>query len=135
MVIKYIIASVVSGFAFGLLDGIINANPLAVKLLEAYKPIAKGQANFVFGLAADLVYGFALAGLFLVLYTALPGSSGILKGLSFGVIVWFLRVVMFAASAFVMYEIPGITLLYQLGTGLVEMLALGTIYGLFLTQG
>ncbi len=134
MVLRYVIVSVASGLAFGFMDGLINANPLAKTLLAAYKPIMKKKANFVFGMIADLAYGFALAGLFLVLYATLPGTFGLLKGLSFGVIVWFLRVAMAAATTFVMFDVPGSAIFYQLATGLAEMLVLGTVYGLAFAQ-
>ena len=39
--IRYIIVSIVSGLLFGALDGLVNANPLAQRLYEVYKPIAK----------------------------------------------------------------------------------------------
>jgi len=37
----YIIVSVVGGILFGILDGAINANALAQRLYEVYKPIAR----------------------------------------------------------------------------------------------
>jgi len=43
--IGYIIVSIVSGILFGILDGVINANPLAQRLYEVYKPIAKTTIN------------------------------------------------------------------------------------------
>ncbi len=79
---SYIIVSLISGVLFGVLDGLINANPLAVRLYEVYKPIAKTSVNFIAGIAIDLAYGFILAGLFLLLYPALPGASGLVKGVS-----------------------------------------------------
>lgn len=36
MTIRYVIVSIVSGLLFGLMDGLINANPLAVKLYVQY---------------------------------------------------------------------------------------------------
>ncbi len=128
----YIIVSIISGMLFGLMDGLINANPLAVRLFEAYKPIAKTSINMPAGIAIDLVYGFALAGLFLLLYPALPGGTGFMKGICYGLIIWFLRVVMSVASQWMMYRIPITTLLYSLLAGLIEMLVLGVLYGLTL---
>ena len=37
--IRYIIVSIASGVLFGAMDGLINANPLAQRLYEVYKPI------------------------------------------------------------------------------------------------
>src|SRR5512135_1413997 len=118
----YIIASVVSGIVFGVLDGVINANPLAQRLYQVYKPIARTSLNPVAGIVIDLVYGFVMAGVFLLLYRSLPGETGLVKGLSYGVLVWFFRVVMYTASQWVMFNIPLAATLYTLLTGLVEML-------------
>jgi len=130
--IRYIIASVVSGILFGILDAVINANPLAQRLYAVYKPIARTSVNPVVGILIDLVYGFAMAGFFLLLYSSLPGESGLLKGLSFAGLAWFFRVVMSAASQWVMFNVPAQTLLYSVGAGLGEMLLLGALYGLTL---
>ncbi len=129
----YVIVSLVSGILFGVLDGAINANPLARRLLEVYEPIARTSMNPWAGIAIDLAYGFVMAGVFVLLHRSLPGGSGLLKGISFALVVWFFRVVMSAASQWVMFRVPTRTLLYSLATGLGEMLVLGVLYGLTLT--
>ena len=128
----YLIVSVVSGILFGILDGVIHANPLAQRLYEVYKPIARTSINPVAGIVIDLIYGFVMAGVFLLLYTSLPGEAGLIKGVSFALLVWFFRVVMYAASQWVMFNVPVETLLYSLVAGLGEMLILGVLYGLTL---
>ena len=130
--IGYIIVSVVSGILFGILDGVINANPLAQRLYEIYKPIARTSINPLAGIVIDLVYGFVMAGVFLLLYKSLPGETGLIKGVSFAFLAWFFRVVMYTASQWVMFQVPARTLLYTLVTGLAEMLILGVLYGLTL---
>jgi hypothetical protein len=102
---RYIIVSVVSGILFGTLDGIINANPLAQRLYEVYKPIARTSVNALAGIMIDLAYGFILAAMFLLLYKSLPGETGWIKGISFGLLVWFLRVVMGVASQWMMFNV------------------------------
>ena len=129
---SYIVVSLASGVLFGILDGLINGNPLAARLFEVYRPIARRSLNIVAGVVIDLAYGFILAGLFLLIFASLPGSPGIVKGVSFGIIVWLLRVAMGAASQWMMFAVPANTLLYMLFTGLAEMLALGVLYGLTL---
>jgi len=129
---SYIVVSVISGILFAVMDGLINANPLAVRLFEVYKPIARKSVNFVAGMIIDLVYGFILAGLFLLLYASLPGEAGWVKGVSFALIVWFLRGVMSAASQWMMFNVPLKTVSYTLLAGLGEMLVLGILYGLTL---
>jgi hypothetical protein len=131
-VARYAIVSIASGVLFGILDGLINANPLAQRLYDVYKPIARGSVNLPAGVVIDLVYGFVLAAVFLLLHQSLPGQSGILKGLSFALLAWFFRGVMGVASSWMMFEVPSSALLYTLVTGLAEMLMLGVVYGLTL---
>jgi hypothetical protein len=130
--LNYIIVSVISGISFGFLDGFINANPYAQKLFEVYKPIAKTSINVPVGFIIDLIYGFVMAGLFLLLYKSLPGETKLIKGLSFGLIMWFFRVVMYVATQFMMFKVPLGTLFYLLATGLAEMLFIGLLIGLTL---
>lgn len=133
--IPYLIVSAVSGILFGILDAVINANPLARRLYAVYQPIAKTSLNPLAGIAIDLGYGFVMAGIFLLLYHSLPGEIGLVKGISFAFITWFFRVLMSAASQWMMFKIPGKTLLYSLITGLGEILILGMLYGLILKPG
>lgn len=130
--VRYVVVSVVSGILFGAMDGVINANPLAQRLYEVYKPIAKTSLNRPAGIVIDLIYGFVMAGVFLLLYRSLPGGAGLVKGLSFALLVWFFRVVMGVASEWMMFNVPTPALLYRLATGLGEMLVLGILYGLTL---
>lgn len=132
LMIRYIAVSIISGMLFGLLDGIFNANPLAQKLYGFLKPLARTSINVPAGLVIDLVYGFVLAGVFLLLYKSLPGQTGLVKGVSFAVLVWFFRVVMYAASQWMTLKVPGMAILYTLLAGLFEMLVLGLLYGLTL---
>ena len=130
--ISYIIVSIVSGILFGVMDGVINANPLAQKLNKVYKPMAKTSMNIPAGIVIDLVYGFIMAGVFLILYNSLPGVLGVVKGISFAFLVWFFRVVMYVNSQWMMVNVPIGALLYTLLTGLCEMIILGILYGLTL---
>jgi hypothetical protein len=129
---RYIIVSLVSGILFAILDGALNANPLAQRLFEVYKPIARTSINPIAGIVIDLAYGFIMAGVFLLLYKSLPGETGLLKGVSFAVLVWFFRVVMSVASQWMMFQVPIEASLYSLAAGLGEMLVLGVLYGLTL---
>ena len=128
----YIIISIISGILFGVMDAVINANPLAQRLYLVYKPIAKTSLNPIAGIVIDLVFGLIMAGLFWLLYASLPGATGLLKGLSFALMMWFFRVVMYVATQWMMFTIPIQTLFYTLAAGLGEMLILGILYGLAL---
>ncbi len=129
---RYIIVSIISGILFGILDGVIHANPLAQRLYEIYKPIARTSINPLAGILIDLVYGFVMAGVFLLLYQSLPGETSLIKGVSFACLVWFFRVVMYNASQWVMFNVTVEAVLYSLVAGLGEMLILGVLYGLTL---
>ncbi len=129
---RYAIVSLLSGILFGVMDGLINANPLAQRLYAAYKPIARTSLNPVAGILIDLVYGFLMAAVFLLLYRSLPGDTGIVKGISFALLVWFFRVVMQVASQWMTFNVPVTALFYTLAAGLVEMLILGILYGISL---
>lgn len=129
---KFIIAAILTGLIFGILDGLINGNPFAKKLMECYKPIAKQSINIPAGIIIDLVYGFAISGLFLFLFPFLPSDSGIIKGVVFGTGIWFFRVMMNVISSWMMFNIPYKTLIYILIAGLMEMILLGILNGLIL---
>ena len=130
MIVSYVTFSLVSGILFGVMDGLLNGNPLGTRLLAAYKPIARTAINIPAGVLIDVAYGFIMAAIFLLLYPRLPGASGALKGLSFGLLAWFFRVLMNAASQWMMFKLTASALLYTAVGGLVEMLVIGLLYGL-----
>lgn len=130
--LRYIAVSIFGGLILGLLDGLINANPYAQKLFEVYKPIAKSSVNIVLGFGIDILYGFVMAGLFLLLYKSLPGQTALVKGLGFGLIVSFFSVVMHVFSQLVMFKVPADALVYMFLTGLVEMLIISIFFSLTL---
>lgn len=129
---RYIVISIISGILFAVMDGFINANPFAVKLYEIYKPIARSSLNIPAGMIIDLLYGFAMAGIFLLLYNSLPGTSGLIKGVSYAVLIWFFRVAMQALGSWMTFRISEGAVMYSMLAGLGEMLALGILYGLTL---
>jgi hypothetical protein len=130
--VRYIVVSIASGILFGILDGLINANPFAQRLYKTYEPIAKTSINVPAGVVIDLAYGFVMGGIFLLLYESLPGETGLVKGMSFALMVWFFRVVMSVATQWMTFEVSGGALVYTLLAGLGEMLVLGVLYGLTL---
>jgi hypothetical protein len=128
-----ILVGLLSGLLFAVLDMLINANPLARRLNALFLPIARRRVNPIVGLAIDLVFGLIMAVLYVQLRPALAGGSGLARGLCYGSLIWFLRVVMSSASQWVMFPVSWRLTAYNLGTGLLEMLALGMLYGLTLS--
>ena len=129
---RYIITAVLTGLLFGIMDGLINGNPYAVRLMETYKPIAKRTINVPAGLLIDLLYGFVISGVFIIIWPSLPTEIGIVKGFTYGLGMWFFRVLMGVISNWMMLNIPAKTLIYVLLTGFIEMIILGIINGLML---
>ena len=130
--VNYLLAGGLGGILLAVMDGLLNANPAAIKLLAAFKPIARPSLSVAAGILIDLAFGFSLAALFTALRPAFPTSSGLLNGLIFGAGVWLLRTVMPLASQQVMFAIPLSAAAYQAGCGLLEMLVLGILFGLVL---
>jgi hypothetical protein len=130
---RYVAASIAIGVIFILLDAVVNTNPLAEQAYAVFAPILRPGIDIVPAMAIDLAYGFALSAIFVVLYRALPGGNRLLKGLSFGLLLWFLRVVMSAAGQWVLFAIPETTVTYTLASGLLEMLVLGVLLGMLAT--
>jgi hypothetical protein len=131
-VARYLLASVASGILFAVLDGVLSANPAAQRLLSYLKPIARERVSAAAGLLIDCAWGFAMAAIFVLIRASLPGSTALVKGLSFGGIAWFFRVLMRAASDAIMVKIPTSAMLYSVVGGAVEMGLIGVLYGLML---
>jgi hypothetical protein len=116
------------------MDGLINGNPYAVELMKCFEPIAKQSINIPIALLIDLIYGFIITELFMIIIPVLPSGSGIIKGIIFGSGMWFFRVVMNVISSWMMFAIPEKTLIYILFTGLIEMTVLGIINGMIIKK-
>jgi hypothetical protein len=84
------------------------------------------EAKMRLGLVFELINGFLLALIYAVIHTSLPGV-GWVRGLSYGLIVWALRVVMWAFSTYMMTDLAPATIGITVGTGLIEVLILGVV--------
>jgi hypothetical protein len=130
--IRLIAVGLGAGLLFLVLDGIIHANPLARQLYSVYEPISRARVNPVAGSLIDLAYGVVLAALFVKLSPSLPGIAGWEKGLSFALVVWFLRVVMGVAGEWVTRTTPAATHAYTLATGLAQVAVVSVFIGVLL---
>jgi hypothetical protein len=92
------------------------------------------DAKIKFGLVFELINGFLLTVIYAVIHAALPGR-GWTKGVSYGLIVWALRVVMWAFSTYMMTDLAPATIGITVGTGLIEVLILGVVIALMYGTG
>jgi hypothetical protein len=67
-----------------------------------------------------------LAVIYAVIHPNLPGR-GWKKGISYGFLVWGLRVVMGAFSTYMMTDVPPILIAISVVTGLIEVMILGIV--------
>jgi hypothetical protein len=132
--LRQVAVGVVAGIAFLILDGVLHANPLAQRLYAPYQVIARPSVNALAGSAIDLAFGVVLVFLFVTLRDSLPGRSSATKALSFGLLVWFLRVCMRVAGEWVMTVVPVQAHVYTLGAGLIQMLIVAGIIALLLPE-
>jgi cellulose synthase/poly-beta-1,6-N-acetylglucosamine synthase-like glycosyltransferase len=84
------------------------------------------EAKMKFGLIFELINGFMLAVIYAVIHPSLPGQ-GWKKGISYGLIVWGLRVVMWAFSTYMMTDMAPVLIVINGVTGLIEVLILGIV--------
>jgi hypothetical protein len=84
------------------------------------------EAKIQFGLIFELINGFMLAVIYAVIHPSLPGQ-GWKKGISYGLIVWGLRVVMGAFSTYMMTDMAPVSIVINGVTGLIEVLILGIV--------
>ena len=108
--------------AFGVLGGLVGSKVFG---LPAAQPAGFEQKTRL-ALVFEVVNGFMLALIYALIQTSLPGQ-GWVKGISYGLIVWGLRVVMWAFSTYVMTDMPPVTIGINVVTGLVEVLILGVV--------
>ncbi|MCG6925229.1 MAG: hypothetical protein LJF30_07965 [Acidobacteria bacterium] len=132
--LRVIAVGLAAGVALLITDALLNANPLAQRLYAAYGPIARSNVNALAGSLIDLAYGSILAVLFVALWSGLPGETRLVKGLSFGLMVWFLRVVMRVASDWVATTVPLSTHAYTLVGGLVQILLVAVLIAVLLPR-
>ncbi len=129
-IFTYILVTFLGSLGFGDGRDRFDANPLS--LFQVYKPFARTAVDRGQVLLVDWLYTFVLAGIFLLLFKSLPGKIGFVQGISYGVIVWFCRVVVDVGSQWVFFDVPGTALVYTLFVGLLQMVVLGAFFGLLL---
>jgi len=126
---KIIFSSLIIGVFFIILDGCsaIILSPVYARFsgLEIFKTAPSIRAGLLF----DVLNGFILVTVFMVIQEGLPGGL-IVKGIYFGFIVGLFRVLMNAFSSYVMYNIPPTLLIYSSLVWYVEIIVLGVLTSL-----
>lgn len=114
----------------GVILGFFSVTVFKLPMFVSDSTLWRKEFNPILSVCLDIIYGIILAGLFNLLYIGIPGE-GILKGISFGLIIWFFKVVMAMGSIRIMFNVSDKVLLYWTFSGLFEMLIIGTILGMF----
>jgi len=134
---RLIIAGIVASILFLILDmifGIIAGGIMGQILGQPYAAAAGIETKMGFGLLFELINGFMLAAIYALIYRCLPGE-GWSKGISYGLIVWGLRVLMWAFSTFMMTDLSPTMISVTVVTGLLEVLILGVVIAAIYRNG
>jgi hypothetical protein len=121
---RLILAGIVASVLFLVLDAVFGV--LGGVIAELAFGLPSGQpdeAKLATGLVFELINGFMLAVIYAIIHPALPGE-GWKRGISYGLIVWGLRVVMWAFSTYMMTDMSPILIGITVLTGLIEMLTI-----------
>ena len=92
------------------------------------------EAKVKFGLVFELINGFMLAVIYAVIHPSLPGR-GWKRGISYGLLVWGLRVVMGAFSTYMVTDTPPILIAITVVTGLIEVMILSIVTAVIYRTG
>jgi hypothetical protein len=125
LIVAGIVASVlflVLDAALGMIGGLIGAQVFDLP----FEQPPEIEAKIAIGPIFELINGFMLAVIYTVIHPSLPGQ-GWKKGISYGLIVWGLRVVMWAFSTYMMTDMPPALIVITVVTGLIEILILGVV--------
>jgi len=116
--------------ALGMAGGLIGARVFGLPFEQPPGMEGKMMISLIF----ELINGFMLAVIYAVIHRSLPGR-GWRKGLSYGLIVWGLRVVMWAFSTYMMTDMAPVLIAITVMTGLVEVLILGVVIAAIYKEG
>jgi hypothetical protein len=121
---RFVIAGIVTSVLFLVLDAVFGVAGGVIG--ESVFGLSAGQpdeSKMMISPIFELINGFMLVAVYAVIYDGLPGE-GWRKGISYGLIVWGLRVVLWAFSTYIMTDMSPILIGITVATGLVEVLIL-----------
>jgi len=125
--IRFVMAGIVASILFLVLDAALGmaGGWIGARVFGLPSEQPSGiEGKMTAGLIFELINGFMLALIYAVVHPSLPGQ-GWAKGLSYGLLVWGLRVVMGGFSTYMMFDVRAISIAITMATGLVEVLILG----------
>lgn len=114
----------------GVISGFFSITVFKLPIFVSDSTLWRQEFSPYLSISLDIIYGIILAGLFNLLYMSIPGKA-IMKGISFGLIVWFFKTVMAMGAIRVMFNVSDKILLYWTFSGLLEMLMIGAVLGIF----
>jgi len=120
---KILACGIMTGVLFIIFDMIIAISTSPIFSPYSDLPIWKTPPNILAGTIFDLINGFILAAVYMMIYNGIPGF-GWKKGLNYGIIVGLFRVVMTSFSTIVMYNIPLTLVITSFVTGFIEIMTL-----------
>ena len=124
---RFFIAGIAASVLFLVLDAVLGiAGGLVGTRLFGLPAGQPDEAKMMIGLAFELINGFMLTTVYAVIHPSLPGQ-GWRKGIGYGLIVWGLRVVMWAFSTYMMTDMAPASIGISVVTGLIEVLILGVV--------
>jgi hypothetical protein len=121
---RFVIAGIVASVLFLVLDAVFGV--VGGLIGKSVFGLAAGQpdeSKMMLSPVFELINGFMLTAVYAIIQDSLPGK-GWKKGISYGLIVWGLRVVMWAFSTYMMTDLSPILIGITVTTGLVEVLIL-----------
>ena len=123
---RLLVAGIVASVLFLVLDAALGTAGGFIGAQVFGLPIEQPpgfEAKIKFGLVFELINGFMLAWIYAVIHPSLPGQ-GWKKGISYGLLVWGVRVVMGAFSTYMMTDTPPNSIAITVVTGLIEVVIL-----------
>ena len=123
---KFILAWIVTTILFLVLDMLFDTlgGYLTANFTGAQVESPPGIESKIFtGLIFEVINGFILVLVYAIIHPSIPGK-GLVKGISYGLIVWALRVLMWAFSTYMMFEVSPVLLAVTTILGLLEILIL-----------
>jgi hypothetical protein len=114
----------------GMISGFFSVAVFKLPMFVSDSTLWRKEFNPALSILLDISYGIILAGLFNLIYMSMPGK-GVVRGIAFGLIIWFFKVVMAMGSIRVMFNVSDKILVYWTCTGLLEFLMVGMVLGIF----